>query len=95
MPILSKIFKNVKQKSKKKYTVVQQVSFDDLAGKTIRFEIRKNGNNNLLSIKVDNENQTEIQLDQEKSVLFSILLQSFAAHEVFPDLDENSEMENQ
>lgn len=91
MSILSKIFKNVKQKSnkdKKKYKVVQQASFADLAGKQVELEIRANGNNKLLSIKVENENQTEIMLDQEKAILLSVLLQSYAAHEVFPDLDE-------
>ena len=41
-----------------------------------------------LFIKVENENQTEIMLDQEKAILLSVLLQSYAAHEVFPDLDE-------
>ena len=91
MSILSKIFKKVKQKSvkdKKKYKVVQQASFADLAGKQVELEIRANGNNKLLSIKVENENQTEIMLDQEKAILLSVLLQSYAAHEVFPDLDE-------
>ena len=91
MSILSKIFKNVKQKSnkdKKKYKVVQQASFADLAGKPVELGIRANGNNKLLSIKVENENQTEIMLDQEKAILLSVLLQSYAAHEVFPDLDE-------
>lgn len=91
MSILSSLFGKVKQKSvkeKKKYKVVQQASFADLAGKQVELEIRANGNNKLLSIKVENENQTEIMLDQEKAILLSVLLQSYAAHEVFPDLDE-------
>ena len=91
MSILSSLFEKVKQKSikeKKKYKVVQQASFADLAGKQVELEIRANGNNKLLSIKVENENQTEIMLDQEKAILLSVLLQSYAAHEVFPDLDE-------
>lgn len=91
MSILSKVFRKVKQKSnkdKKKYKVVQQASFSDLAGKKIELQIKTNGNNKLLSIKVENENQTEIMFDQEKSILLSVLLQSYAAHEVFPDLDE-------
>ena len=91
MSIISKFIRKVKQKSqknKKTYKVVQQASFADLAGKNIQFEIRINGNNKLLSIKVENENQTEIMLDQEKAILLSVLLQSYAAHEVFPDLDE-------
>lgn len=89
MPILSSLFRKVKQKTdKKEYKVVQQASFKDLSGKTIEFEIRLNGNNRLLSIKVENENQTEITLDQEKAILLTVLAQSYAAHEVFPDLDE-------
>ena len=92
MSILSRIFKKVKQKSnkdKKKYKVVQQASFADLAGKTIQLEIRANGNNKLLSITTEeNDNRIEIMVDQEKAILLSVLLQSYAAHEVFPDLDE-------
>lgn len=91
MFIISSLFKKVKQKTtngKKEYNVVQQASFKDLSGKNIEFEIRINGNNRLLSIKVENENQTEIVLDQEKAILLTVLAQSYAAHEVFPALDE-------
>lgn len=91
MSMLTRVFQKVKQKSKrdkKQYKVVQSASFADLAGKNVELEIRVNGNNKLLSIKIENENQIEIMLDQEKSILLSVLLQSYAAHEVFPDLDE-------
>ena len=68
MSILSSLFGKVKQKSikeKKKYKVVQQASFADLAGKQVELEIRANGNNKLLSIKVENENHTLIKLVED------------------------------
>ena len=71
----------------KRISTVQEVSFTDLAGTSLILEIRTNGNDTML-VLTDKKSQLEFLFDQELATLLSVLIQSYAVHKVFPDLDE-------
>ena len=92
--MLKRLFSKLKtvlpKKPKKKVrriSTAQEVSFADLAGTSLILEIRTNGNDSML-VLTDKKNTVEFLFDQELATLLSVLVQSYAVHEIFPDLDE-------
>lgn len=74
-------------KSNKQYVTTNIVSFHDLAGKDIFFEIKTNGNSTLVTLH-DKDKKLTFNLDQEKAILMGALLQEYGITGKFPDLGE-------
>lgn len=81
-----------KRKNRKNgYQTTESVSIKDLSGKRITLEIKTNGNSTMLLIKDKEDTQAVFTLDQETSLLLTVLLQSYSLHGIFPDLEEKGE----